>query len=201
MSTGRLVVAMTGASGAIYGVRFLQQAIRHFAKVYLSLSDQAIQVINTELGLILTSANLSSEALLGEQSDRLIFIDRKDYFSPPASGSFRHDGMVIVPCSMGTAGRIANGISDDLVTRAADVCLKERRKLILVVRETPLSLIHLRNLTALAEAGATILPASPSFYYRPQTVEAAADSVVARIVQQLGISQEVTPQWQFTEHE
>jgi 4-hydroxy-3-polyprenylbenzoate decarboxylase len=109
--------------------------------------------------------------------------------------------MVIVPCSMGTAGRIANGVSDDLVSRAADVCLKERRKLILVVRETPMSLVHLRNLTALAEAGATVLPASPSFYYKPQTLEAVADTVVARILQQLGIEQELTPQWQFTDKE
>jgi flavin prenyltransferase len=197
--TGRLIVAMTGASGAIYGVRFLRQAIRHFEQVYVTLSDQAVQVIQTELGQPVDAANPSEEMLLGESSGRIVFLSRKDYFSPPASGSFRHDGMVIVPCSMGTAGRIANGISDDLVTRAADVCLKERRKLILVVRETPWSLIHLRNFTALCEAGATVLPASPSFYYRPKTVEEVADTVVARILQQLGIAQEVTPQWQFTE--
>jgi len=109
--------------------------------------------------------------------------------------------MVIVPCSMGTAGRIANGISDDLVTRAADVCLKEHRRLILVVRETPWNLIHLRNMTQLTEAGATILPASPGFYYKPKSVEDVADFIVARIMQQLGISQEVVPQWQFTETE
>ena len=102
---------------------------------------------------------------------------------------------------MGTAGRIANGISDDLVTRAADVCLKEKRPLILVVRETPLSLIHLRNMTRLAEAGATILPAAPSFYGKADSVEALVDTVVARILQQLGIDQKVTPQWQFTDKE
>jgi 4-hydroxy-3-polyprenylbenzoate decarboxylase len=139
------------------------------------------------------------ESLLGKPYDNISLVDRKDYFSPPASGSFRHDGMVIVPCSMGTAGRIAHGISDDLVTRAADVCLKERRRLILVVREMPWSLVHLRNLTQVAEAGATILPASPAFYYRPQTVEELVDTVVARILQQLGIEQKVVPQWQFKE--
>src|SRR5258708_8017635 len=165
--TGRIVVAMTGASGAIYGVRFLQQAARHFDHIFLSISEQAVQVINTELDRKVNPIRITVEDLLGNSSDRITILDRKDYFSPPASGSFRHDGMVIVPCSMGTAGRIANGVSDDIVTRAADVCLKERRKLILVVRETPLSLIHLRNLTALTEAGATVLPASPSFYYKP----------------------------------
>jgi flavin prenyltransferase len=200
-STGRIVVAITGASGAIYAVRFLRQAVKHYEKVFVLASEQALQVANTELGCTFDERGLTAEALLGEASGRLIFLDKRDYFSPPASGSFRHDGMVVVPCSMGTAGRIANGISDDLLTRAADVCLKERRRLVLVVRETPLNLIQLRNLTALAEAGATILPASPAFYYRPQTVEELADTIVARILQQLGIDQEVVPQWQFSERE
>jgi 4-hydroxy-3-polyprenylbenzoate decarboxylase len=197
--TGRLVVAMTGASGAIYALRFLDQASKYFDRIFLTISEQAVQVLATETDRDITTTELSAELLLGRAAPNVEIIDRKDYFSPPASGSFRHDGMVIVPCSMGTAGRIANGISDDLTTRAADVCLKEKRPLILVVRETPLSLIHLRNLTLLTEAGATVLPASPSFYYRPQSIEAAVDTVVARILQQLGIQQEVTPQWQFTE--
>jgi 4-hydroxy-3-polyprenylbenzoate decarboxylase len=201
MSTGRLVVAITGASGAIYAVRFLREAARRFERIYVMASDQACQVACTELGRAVTPKNLSAETLLGEHVPNIEFLDRKDYFTPPASGSFRHDGMVIVPCSMGTAGRIANGISDDLVTRAADVCLKERRKLILVVRETPFNVIHLRNLTQLAEAGATVLPASPGFYHKPKTVEDVADFIVARILQQLGIDQEVLPQWQFAEAE
>jgi 4-hydroxy-3-polyprenylbenzoate decarboxylase len=201
MMTGRLVVAMTGASGAIYGVRFLRQASKHFQTIYLAVSEQAMQVAGMELDRPVNARNLSTETLLGERLDNIVFLDKKDYFSPPASGSFRHDGMVIVPCSMGTAGRIANGISDDLVTRAADVCLKERRKLILVVRETPWNLIHLRNMTQLAEAGATIMPAAPGFYYKPKTIEELADTVVARILQQLGIEQKVMPQWQFTESE
>ncbi len=197
--TGRLIVAMTGASGAIYAVRFLEQAARHYEQIYLTVSEQALQVAATELDRPVSGSDGSVEALIGKPIQNITLLDRKDYFSPPASGSFRHDGMVIVPCSMGTAGRIANGISDDLVTRAADVCLKERRKLILVVREMPWSLVHLRNLTQLSEAGATVLPASPSFYYKPKSVEEVADTVVARILQQLGIEQKVVPQWQFKE--
>ena len=192
----RLVVAITGASGAPYAVRFLQEAVRHYAEIYVALSDQALQVISLETGRMVNPRTLSAETLLGAPSEVLRFVDKKDYFSPPASGSFRHDGMVIVPCSMGTAARIANGISDDLVTRAADVCLKEKRKLILVPRETPFNLIHLRNLTALAEAGATILPAAPGFYHKPQSIDDLVDFMVARILQQLGIEQTLVPQWQ-----
>lgn len=196
-STGRLVVAITGASGAIYGVRFLQQAASVYERVYVMWTEQAGQVLDTELGITLDPESPSVERLLGMASPNVVLLDKKDYFTPPASGSFRHDGMVIVPCSMGTAGRIASGVSDDLVTRAADVCLKERRKLVLVPRETPWSLLHLQNLTRLTEAGAVVLPACPSFYNDPQTVDDLVDTVVARILQQLGVEQKVVPQWQF----
>ncbi len=198
-STRRLVVAITGASGAPYAIRFLEEASRHYEEIYLTLSDQALQVISLETGRAVNASNLSAETLLGHSCPSLRFVNKKDYFSPPASGSFRHDGMVIVPCSMGTAGRIANGISDDLVTRAADVCLKERRKLILVPREMPWNLIHLRNMMQLAEAGAIILPACPGFYHRPQTIDDLVNHVVGRILQQLGIEQTLVPQWQFEE--
>ncbi len=194
--TGRLVVAITGASGAPYAVRFLQEAIRHYSEIYVALSDQALQVVSIETGRAVNAQSLSCENLIGFHSDAIRFVDKKNYFSPPASGSFRHDGMVIVPCSMGTAARIAGGISDDLVTRAADVCLKERRRLILVPRETPFNLIHLRNLTALAEAGATILPAAPGFYHKPKTIDDLVDFLVARILQQLGIEQTLVSEWQ-----
>ncbi|MCS7065319.1 MAG: UbiX family flavin prenyltransferase, partial [Fimbriimonadales bacterium] len=185
--TGRLVVGITGASGAIYAVRFLHQARHHFREVYLICSDQAIQVLQTELGLDITRETLCAEALLGASWEGLKVLEPRDYFSPPASGSFRHDGMVIVPCSMGTLGRIANGTSDDLMTRAADVCLKERRPLILVVREMPFNRVHLHNMLLAVEAGATILPACPAFYNRPRTLEEAVDTVVARILQHLGV--------------
>jgi len=191
----RLVVAMTGASGAPYALRFLELAVPHCAEIYVALSDQAMQVIGVETGRAVNPRNLSAETLLGFHTDVLKFVDKRDYFSAPASGSFAHDGMVIVPCSMGTAARIANGISDDLVTRAADVCLKERRRLILVPRETPWNLIHLRNMTQLAEAGATILPAAPGFYHKPQSIADLVDFVVARILQQLGIPQTLISEW------
>ena len=126
MSTGKLVVAITGASGAIYAQRFLQQAVRYYERIFLILSDQAIQVSATELGVAPKRDNWSTKEWLGAEYPQIELLDSKNYFTPPASGSFRHDGMVIVPCSMGTAGRIANGISDDLLTRSADVCLKER---------------------------------------------------------------------------
>lgn len=184
----KLVVAVTGASGAHYAVRFLQLASRHCDEVFLTLSSNAESVLKTE-------CDRDWESVLSELPN-VRLLSRKDYFTPPASGSFRHDGMVIVPCSMGTAGRIASGTSDDLTTRAADVCLKEGRKLIVVPREMPWNLIHLRNLTTLAEAGATILPASPAFYHQPKTIDDLVDTVVARILQNLGIDHKLHAQWQ-----
>lgn len=150
------------------------------------LSTQAVQVAATELGISLNKANFSTKEWLGEDFPQIILCDDKDYFTPPASGSFRHDGMVVVPCSMGTAARIAGGISDSLATRAADVCLKERRPLIVVPREMPWNTIMLRNLTTLSEAGAMVMPACPSWYHKPETLEDLADTVVHRIVQALG---------------
>lgn len=195
LSTGRLVVGVTGASGAIYAQRFLRVAVRHFREVYLTMSDQAFQVAETELGARIGRAPLDTGEWLGETPPELRLLDSKDFFTPPASGSFRHDGMVVVPCSMGTAGRIAHGVSDDLLTRAADVCLKEGRPLTLVPREMPMSAVMLRNLTTLAEAGVRVIPACPAWYSRPRTLEELADTVVARILQSLGIEHGLVPEW------
>lgn len=195
MSTGKLVVAVTGASGAIYAQRFLLAAANRFDEILLTLSDQAIQVAATEIDVDIRRDAFSTKNWLGEEFENIRLLDERNFFTPPASGSFRHDGMVIVPCSMGTAGRIANGISNDLTTRAADVCLKEKRPLILVPREMPWNLIHLRNMTQLAEAGATILPASPAWYTNPKSFEDLADTVVARILQSLGVEQTLQKQW------
>ncbi len=195
-STGRLVVAITGASGAPYAIRFLQQAATLYSEVYVMLTEQAVQVIAVETGRAVSLNKLTSESLLGADYPSIRFADRKNFFTPPASGSFRHDGMVIVPCSMGTASRIAAGSSDDLISRAADVCLKERRRLIIVPRETPWNLIHLRNMVTLTEAGATILPAAPAFYHNPKSINDLVDFVVARILQQLDAPQRLVGEWQ-----
>ena len=196
----RLVVAVTGASGALYAVRFLRQAARHYDDVYVMLSGNAPAVFQTETGGRL-SPPFRAQDYLGEDSPyaNVHFLDTQDYFTPPASGSFVHEGMVVIPCSMGTLGRIAHGISNDLTTRAADVCLKERRPLILVARDTPLNLIHLRNMVAVTEAGAIVLPAAPAFYHQPKTVEDLVDTVVARVLQLLGVPQDLQPQWAVDE--
>ncbi|MDQ3623334.1 MAG: UbiX family flavin prenyltransferase, partial [Verrucomicrobiota bacterium] len=165
----RLVVAGTGASGAIYLQRLLSQVDARTNEVHLVLTPFAKQVIHEELGELVVPEGVQ------QHGDKTMNV-------PFASGSTRFEAMVVVPCSMGTLGRIAAGTSDSTLLRAADVFLKEGRKLILVPRETPWNLIHARNVCTLMEAGATILPASPGFYSRPATVEEVADTVVARIL-------------------
>lgn len=178
----RLVVAATGASGAIYLQRLLHYLDKPEHELHLVFSTYAKQVIHEELG------ELKLPASATEHSD-------KSMNAPFASGSSRFDAMIVVPCSMGTLGRVAHGISDSLILRSADVFLKERRKLILVPRETPWNLIHARNVAILMEAGAMILPASPSFYHRPKTIEELADTVVWRILDQLGIDAPNACRW------
>jgi len=195
----RLVVAITGASGSIYAVRFLEAVLEQYDRIYLTITENAATVIRAELGLDFPSGEVDTQFLLGKYYKKVEVFHPHDLTAPPASGSVRHQGMVVIPCSVGTAGRIAAGISNDLVTRAADVCLKERRPLILVIRETPLSLIHLRSLTALAEAGATILPAAPAFYNNPKTIEDMVAFVVSRTMQQLGLTQGLLPEWESRE--
>jgi len=170
----RLVLAGTGASGAIYLQRLLDQIDAGAHEVHLVLSSFARQVIGEELGELRVPEGVQVHA---DKSMNVPFV----------SGSTRFDAMVVAPCSMGTLARIAAGTADSAILRAADVFLKERRKLILVPRETPWNLIHARNVCTLLEAGAVILPASPHFYGRPTTIEAVADTVVARILDQLGL--------------
>lgn len=191
----RLIVGITGASGAIYADRLIRRVAAVYDVVHVIVSDQALQVFSTELGRTVSRSSLSCETLFDCSLPTVSFVDERNFFSPPASGSYRNDGMVIVPCSMGTLGRIANGISNDLLTRAADVALKERRKLILVPREMPLNLIMIRNMAAVTEAGGVVLPAMPAWYQKPETLEELADTVVARILQQLGISHDLMPEW------
>ena len=170
----RLVLAATGASGTLYLQRLLHYLDRNEHELHLVLSAYAKQVIHEEIG------ELQVPPGAVEHSD-------KSMNAPFASGSTKFDAMIVVPCSMGTLGRIAHGMSDSLILRAADVFLKEHRTLILVPRETPWSLIHARNAVAVIEAGATLLPASPSFYSRPSSFVELADTVVWRILDQLGL--------------
>ena len=170
----KLVIASTGASGAIYLQRLLDQIDCTRNELHLVLSSFAKQVIHDELGELRVPAGVQ------EHNDRSMNV-------PFASGSAFFDAMVVVPCTMGTLGRIAAGTSDSLIHRAADVFLKEKRKLILVPRETPWNLIHVRNCATLLEAGALILPAVPSFYSKPGSVEEVADTVVHRILDQIGL--------------
>jgi 4-hydroxy-3-polyprenylbenzoate decarboxylase len=191
----RLVVAITGASGAVYAVRLLEAIVEHYDKIFVTLTENASNIIRSELGIDFSIDKADLRIILGKYHSKVEILQPQDLSAPPASGSVKTEGMVIIPCSMGTAGRIANGISNDLVTRAADVCLKERRRLILVIRETPLNLIHLRNLTTLAEAGATIIPASPGFYNHPKSVEDMVRFIIAKTVEQLGLTQTLMPEW------
>ena len=174
----KIVVAVTGASGAIYAKLLLQKLVEvsdQLNEVAVVMSDNAKQVWEFELDNI------------DYQNFPFKFYAKNDFMAPFASGSARFDAMVIIPCSMGTLGRIAGGISDDLVTRAADVILKERRKLILVARDPPLNLIHIRNMQTVTEAGGIICPAVPSFYSKPKTIEDVAMTVVNRVIDLIGL--------------
>jgi flavin prenyltransferase len=179
----KLVIAATGASGAIYLQRLLAQLDPAVHEIHLVMSAYARQVIHEEIGDLLVSPGVH------QHTDKTMSV-------PFVSGSARFDGMVIVPCSMGTLGRIAAGTSESTILRAADVFLKERRTLILVPRETPWNLIHARNVVTLMEAGAVILPASPAFYSRPRDLNELADTVVARILDQLELPMPGAFRWQ-----
>ncbi len=187
-----VVLAITGASGAPYAVRLLEVLARNKVPTWLIISSHGWRLLEAETG-IANDAALKS-ACGGDWSSITFFPD-DDRGARPASGSAKSSGMVICPCSMGTVAAIAGGTSRSLVERAADVVLKERRKLILVPRETPLSLIHLRNLTTVTEAGAVVIPAAPGFYHRPTQISELVDFVVQRVIDQLGLEIEIAPRW------
>jgi flavin prenyltransferase len=189
-----LVVAMTGASGAPYAVRLLQVLSRSERTVHLTVSNSAVQVLREELGMEV-SLDAFNPAFAGVKPGRLIYHHYQDFNACIASGSFPTAAMVIVPCSMSTLGAIAAGTTSNLITRAADVHLKERRKLVLVPRETPLSLIHLENMLKVTRAGAVVLPAMPGWYHRPRQIRDLIDFVVARICDQIGIHNALVPRW------
>jgi 4-hydroxy-3-polyprenylbenzoate decarboxylase len=182
-----IVVAITGASGIIYAQRLLDNLDPERHRIHLLVSNYAQAVIAQEFpqGLRIPP---------GVQSHNI-----KSMNAPFASGSSAADAMVIIPCSMGTLGRIAHGYSEDVLLRTADVMLKEKKKLILVPRETPLNLVHLRNMELLLTAGAVLLPANPAFYSHPKTIQDVADTVVARVLDHIGVENKLSPRWQEPE--
>jgi flavin prenyltransferase len=189
-----IVVAITGASGAPYAVRLLEQLLAADRPVWLIVTSHGLRLLHTELGI--DSVDSLREQVGADAWRRLVTVyDDADRGAAPASGSARNAGMVICPCSMGTLSAVSIGASRSLVERAADVMLKERRTLVLVPRETPLSAIHLQNMLRLTRAGAVVLPAAPGFYHRPQTIQELVDFVVARVLDQLGVEHALSRRW------
>lgn len=194
-----IAVAWTGASGLPYGLRLVDRLLAADCRVWLMYTQAAQIVAKQETDLVLPAQPRAAQRLLaarfGDTHGRLSVFGRDDWNAPPASGSNPPDAYVVCPCTMGTLAEIAAGIAKDLVVRAADVVLKEGRPLILVPRETPLSVIHLENMLKLARAGAVILPPSPGFYHRPRDVDGLVDFVVARILDRLGVPHDLMPRW------
>lgn len=194
-----VTVGLTGASGMHYGLRLLEALLEAGIRVGLVYSAAAQIVARQELDIVLPTRPQEAEVQLSERfgsaPGQLSVYARADWYAPIASGSNPADAMVICPCSMGTLAAVASGLADNLIERAADVALKERRPLIIVPRETPLSLLHLENMARLARAGALILPANPGFYHRPQSVEALVDFVVARILDHLQVPHSLMARW------
>jgi 4-hydroxy-3-polyprenylbenzoate decarboxylase len=188
-----VILAITGASGAPYGVRLLEILAMHRVPTWLLISSHGWRLLAEECGI---KDDCELKQASGAEWTSVRVFDDTDRGAEPASGSTRTGGMVICPCSMGTVAAIAHGTSRSLIERAADVTLKERRRLILVPRETPLSLVHLRNLTLATEAGAIVLPAAPGFYHKPQKISDLVDFVVQRVLDHLGLDIALVRRWQ-----
>lgn len=192
----RLIVAITGASGVVYGIRLLKILVQQNEyKIHLTISSSGARALYEELQIIVDLDNFSLESLIGIASDCVVYHHHSDIAAPIASGSFRTQGMIVAPCSMGTMGSIAAGISRNLIHRAADVCIKERRKLVLVPRDTPLNSIHLENMLKLSRVGACILPAMPGFYHFPKTVDDQINFVVTKLLDQFDIDTGLIQRW------
>ena len=200
-----ITLAMTGASGAPYGLRLLECLLAADYHVYFLISSAARVVMATEHDLKLPSGPDAMKAALVEylgcKADNLTVCGKEDWFSPVASGSAAPKQMIVCPCSAGSVASIAHGISDNLIERAADVVLKERGQLILVVRETPFSTLHLENMLKLSQMGATIMPAAPGFYHQPKSIEDLIDFMVARILDHLGVEQGLVPRWGYDQRQ
>ena len=191
-TTGRVLVGITGASGAAYAQRLIQLLIDHDREVHLIVSTWGKRLLNEELGM----RTIDLAALSGGRGERVQLHSDQNLGAAAASGSFQHDGMVILPCSTNTLGCLASGINDSLIQRAGACCLKERRRLIVCHRETPLSLIELENMTRLTRAGAIIAPLSPGFYLAPDSIDALIDFMCARVLDLLGIEHALATRWE-----
>ena len=190
-----ILIAVTGASGVIYAKFLIEYLVNCSFDVNLILSKNSIDVINIELGTDIQKDDIQIKKFLNCNTKKIKLYREDDFLSPYASGSHRFDAMVIVPCSMGTLSAITNGFAHNLITRAADICLKEKIKLILVPRETPFSSIHLENMLKLSRCGAIILPAVPGFYNKPREVSDLVKFVVSRILDHIEIENDLVKRW------
>jgi flavin prenyltransferase len=192
-------IAITGASGAPYGMRVLQALIKGGHNVYLTITGDGLNILNDETGLMLkgteTEIQFALDKYLEAKEGKLRYFDEDNMYAPIASGSAKVDGMVVIPCSMKALSSIANGFASNLIERAADVTIKEKRKLIIVPRETPLSMIHLRNMLALSEIGCHIIPAMPAFYHHPEKLQDMIDFIAGRVLDALGVENDLSPRW------
>ncbi len=197
-----ITVGITGASGAIYAQAMLRalDADARVSRVHVVASDAGLRLISTELGIVAQDAKKLASLLTKTSAKKFECLPNKDIGASIASGSAAVDAMVVIPCSAGALGTIASGISDDLLTRAADVCLKERRKLILCLRETPLNRIHIQNMLRVHDAGAIVMPATPAFYYSPKSIDEIVEQFVYRVLAHLDLTQEDQYRWQGGKH-
>src|SRR5271163_662045 len=192
-----ITIGITGASGAVYAQKILSllDADRRVDRVYLVTTDAGLRLLATELNIVAADGKKLPALLTGTPAKKIEYLQNKDIGASIASGSALVDGMAIVPCSAGALGAIAAGIANDLLTRAADVCLKERRPLVLCLRETPLNRIHLENMLRVHDAGATVMPAMPAFYYAPKKIDDLINQFAFRVLAQLGLPQEKQYRW------
>jgi flavin prenyltransferase len=192
-----ITVGVTGASGAIYAQALLRllDSDRRVAHVFLIATDAGLRLLATELGVVAAEGRKLPSLLTRSSAKKIEYLPNKDIGASIASGSATSDAMVILPCSAGAIGSIASGISNDLLTRAADVCLKERRPLVLCLRETPLNRIHLENALRVHDAGATVMPAMPAFYYEPKTIADIVEQFCYRVLAQIGLAQKNQYRW------
>ncbi len=196
---GVYTVAISGASGAPYALRVLQELARGGHRLYVSITREGRSIVHDETGLLLKGTAAEIQQSLAEAvrsgKDQLRYFDEDDLYATISSGSAPVDAMVVVPCSMKTLAAIAHGFASNLIERAADVTLKERRKLVIVPRETPLSAIHLRNMLTLAEAGAHMIPAMPAFYHHQKNTQDMVDFIAGRVLDALGLENDLSPRW------